>query len=54
MYRTGDMLTSTEYTEYCDTMRSTHAWGGQLELRALSRVLKKPIQVILRMIFRNI
>lgn len=43
---TGDMLTSDEYKQYCETMRSTNAWGGQIELRALSVVLKRPIQVI--------
>ena len=48
------MLTSSEYTEYCDTMSNTHAWGGQVELRALSRVLKKPIKVHLQIILLNI
>eukprot|EP00088_Acartia_fossae_P024056 TRINITY_DN2502_c0_g1_i4.p1 TRINITY_DN2502_c0_g1~~TRINITY_DN2502_c0_g1_i4.p1 ORF type:complete len:316 (-),score=98.85 TRINITY_DN2502_c0_g1_i4:1534-2451(-) len=43
---TGDMLTEDEYKDYCHKMRSTPVWGGQLELKALSVVLSRPIQVI--------
>ena len=39
------MLTEAEYHTYCQTMASSPAWGGQVELRALSTVLKAPIQV---------
>jgi len=44
--RTGDMLTGEEFESYCDKMMNTPAWGGQIELKALSKVLKRPIQVI--------
>jgi len=43
---TGDMLTSAEYSDYCEKMRNTPAWGGQVEIKALATRLKKPIQVI--------
>jgi OTU domain-containing protein 6 len=45
MFRTGDMLTEAEYEAYCEAMASSPAWGGQVELRALSSVLQAPIQV---------
>ncbi|TKC46413.1 hypothetical protein EI555_003695 [Monodon monoceros] len=35
---TGDMYTSEEFGKYCDDIINTAAWGGQLELRALSHV----------------
>jgi len=43
---TGDMYTEEEYKDYCQKMRSCPVWGGQIELKALSTVLKKPIKVI--------
>ena len=39
------MMTEGEFAAYCDKMKNTPAWGGQIELRALSTVLKRPIQV---------
>lgn len=39
------MLTSAEYSDYCEKMRNTPAWGGQVEIKALATRLKKPIQV---------
>ncbi|XP_004615809.1 OTU domain-containing protein 6A [Sorex araneus] len=35
-----------DFLRYCDDIVCTPAWGGQLELRALSHVLKTPIEVI--------
>jgi len=43
---TGEMLSDTEFQAYCTKMASTPAWGGQVELQALSTVLKRPIEVI--------
>ncbi|XP_065203245.1 deubiquitinase OTUD6B [Planococcus citri] len=43
---TGNMLTESQYSEYCDQVADTTAWGGEIELRALSHVLKRPIEVI--------
>ncbi|XP_043827108.1 deubiquitinase OTUD6B isoform X2 [Dromiciops gliroides] len=42
---TGDIYT-TEFGKYCDDIVNTAAWGGQLELRALSHILQTPIEVI--------
>ncbi|NP_001086171.1 deubiquitinase OTUD6B [Xenopus laevis] len=43
---TGDMYTQEEFQKYCTDIVNTPAWGGQLELRALSHILKTPIEVI--------
>ncbi|XP_051879182.1 deubiquitinase OTUD6B isoform X2 [Pristis pectinata] len=43
---TGDMYTPDEFEKYCHEVANTAAWGGQLELRALSHVLKMPVEVI--------
>jgi len=34
-----------KFREYCDKMANTASWGGQLELKALSQILKRPIMV---------
>uniref|UniRef100_A0A4X2JPP0 ubiquitinyl hydrolase 1 n=1 Tax=Vombatus ursinus TaxID=29139 RepID=A0A4X2JPP0_VOMUR len=43
---TGDTYTPEEFGKYCDDIVNTAAWGGQLELRALSHILQTPIEVI--------
>ncbi|MGH0185502.1 UNVERIFIED_CONTAM: hypothetical protein FKN15_030697 [Acipenser sinensis] len=43
---TGDMYTPDEFEKYCSDVAETAAWGGQLELRALSHILKMPVEVI--------
>lgn len=43
---TGDMYTPDEFEKYCSDVEHTAAWGGQLELRALTQVLHLPIEVI--------
>ncbi|XP_068207319.1 deubiquitinase OTUD6B-like [Palaemon carinicauda] len=43
---TGEQLTPEEFEEYCDQTENTPAWGGQPELRALSQVLKRRIEVL--------
>ncbi|KAM4630795.1 deubiquitinase OTUD6B [Polymixia lowei] len=43
---TGDMYTTDEFEKYCNDVEHTAAWGGQLELRALTQVLQLPIEVI--------
>ncbi|XP_018427519.1 PREDICTED: OTU domain-containing protein 6B [Nanorana parkeri] len=43
---TGEMYTQDEFEKYCSEIANTPAWGGQLELRALSHILKTPIEVI--------
>ncbi|XP_041933140.1 deubiquitinase OTUD6B [Alosa sapidissima] len=42
---TGDMFSADEFEKYCSDVESTAAWGGQLELRALTEALKLPIEV---------
>uniref|UniRef100_A0A4W4F0V3 ubiquitinyl hydrolase 1 n=2 Tax=Electrophorus electricus TaxID=8005 RepID=A0A4W4F0V3_ELEEL len=43
---TGNMCTADEFEKYCNDVAETAAWGGQLELRALTHVLQLPIEVI--------
>ncbi|XP_054513374.1 deubiquitinase OTUD6B isoform X2 [Pan troglodytes] len=43
---TGDMYTPEEFQKYCEDIVNTAAWGGQLELRALSHILQTPIEII--------
>lgn len=43
---TGDLMGDAEFDKYCSTVRNTPAWGGQIEITALSHVLKAPIEVI--------
>lgn len=43
---TGDCLSDVEFEKYCSDLRNTAAWGGQIEITALSNVLKVPIEVI--------
>lgn len=43
---TGEMFTEQQFQAYCDQVANTPAWGGQIELRALSHILKCCIEVI--------
>ncbi|XP_013861241.1 deubiquitinase OTUD6B [Austrofundulus limnaeus] len=43
---TGDLFTPDEFEKYCSDVEHTAAWGGQLELRALTQVLHLPVEVI--------
>jgi len=42
---TGDMLSPEEYEQYCQDIKETNSWGGQLELRAISQITCNPIEV---------
>lgn len=42
----GDCFTHDDFVKYCDDLENTPAWGGQLEIRALSSVLQTPVEVI--------
>ncbi|KAJ7338990.1 hypothetical protein JRQ81_012892 [Phrynocephalus forsythii] len=43
---TGDLYSREEFEKYCYDIANTAAWGGQLELRALSHILQMPIEII--------
>lgn len=43
---TGDCLTDAEFEKYCNDLRNTAAWGGQIEISALSQILQAPIEVV--------
>ncbi|KAF9187871.1 OTU domain-containing protein 6B [Haplosporangium sp. Z 767] len=42
----GDMMSTEDFTGYCNELETTAVWGGQPELLALSRVYKVPIWVV--------
>lgn len=42
----SDLFPTEEFGKYCDDIVNTAAWGGQLELRALSHILRTPIEII--------
>lgn len=42
---TGDMLNQEEYDVYCDDIQQTNAWGGHLELRAISQLHQQRVEV---------
>uniref|UniRef100_A0A1L8DLS5 Putative otu ovarian tumor-like cysteine protease n=1 Tax=Nyssomyia neivai TaxID=330878 RepID=A0A1L8DLS5_9DIPT len=44
--QTNNPLTDEEFTKYCDAVKNTAAWGGQIEIKALSHSLQVPIEVI--------
>nr|XP_020669451.1 OTU domain-containing protein 6B [Pogona vitticeps] len=43
---TGDLYSRDEFEKYCYDIANTAAWGGQLELRALSHILQMPIEIV--------
>lgn len=43
---TGEILTDDDFIKYCQNIRNTAAWGGQVEIKALSSALRVPIEVI--------
>lgn len=42
----GDCLSEQEFLDYVENVRNTRAWGGQIEIQALSNSLRCPIDVI--------
>ncbi|XP_055371246.1 deubiquitinase OTUD6B [Condylostylus longicornis] len=43
---TGDLMTDEEFQIYCNQIRDAPTWGGQIEIRAISNVLKVRIEVL--------
>ncbi|XP_071536845.1 deubiquitinase OTUD6B-like isoform X2 [Panulirus ornatus] len=43
---TGELLTPEQFAEYCSKIENTPVWGGQPELRALSQVMQRKIEVL--------
>lgn len=43
---TGDCLNDEEFTDYCESIKRTATWGGQIEIKALSNALRVPIEVL--------
>lgn len=41
----GDIMNHDEFKEYCSKIVKTKAWGGHLELTAISRFTQKPIHI---------
>jgi OTU domain-containing protein 6 len=45
-HETGDVLGAEEFKKYLHNIAHTKAWGGQVELRALSQHLTCPVEVV--------
>lgn len=41
-----EVSSQEEFIKYCNDVQRTAAWGSQLELRALSQVLRRPFEVV--------
>lgn len=44
--KTDDIMSTSEFIEYCNQVESTKAWGSQIEINALSNSLKVQIEVL--------
>ncbi|BFF96457.1 deubiquitinase OTUD6B [Drosophila madeirensis] len=44
--KSGDLLNEEQFEQYCKDIDENHAWGGHIELKAMSSLLKVPIEVI--------
>lgn len=42
----NNLVSDKEFEVYCDKIANTKTWGGHLELKALSNILKVPIEII--------
>ncbi|KAL3860372.1 hypothetical protein ACJMK2_010507 [Sinanodonta woodiana] len=42
----GDCYSHEDFVQYCKSLATTTAWGGQVEIQALSKVLKMSIEVV--------
>ncbi|CAL1269801.1 unnamed protein product [Larinioides sclopetarius] len=42
----GNTLSDEQYIKYCEDIINTTAWGGQIEIQALSKISGRPIEVI--------
>lgn len=42
----GEVMTRDQYDKYCSDVANTPAWGGHVEIQALSHICGKPIEVI--------
>lgn len=42
----NNLVSDREFEVYCDKIANTKTWGGHLELKALSNILKVPIEII--------
>ncbi|CAH1780086.1 unnamed protein product, partial [Owenia fusiformis] len=45
-HNTGEPYDDEAFEKYCSDTENTPAWGGQLEIKALSNVLDHPIEIV--------
>ncbi|GIY37254.1 deubiquitinase OTUD6B [Caerostris darwini] len=43
---TGGILSEDKFFKYCEDIRTTSAWGGHVEIQALTKICCKPIEII--------
>ncbi|TNN18808.1 OTU domain-containing protein isoform 1 [Schistosoma japonicum] len=42
----GEPMSIADFDQYCDEIKKTSTWGGQIEIRALSAILQIPIEIL--------
>ncbi|KAK4471641.1 hypothetical protein MN116_005050 [Schistosoma mekongi] len=42
----GEPMSIADFDQYCDKIKNTSTWGGQIEIRALSAMLQIPIEIL--------
>ena len=40
------VIDDLRFFKYCDDIKEKVVWGGQLEIKAISNILKRPIRII--------
>lgn len=46
MSESNETLSSSDFLDYCSKIESSAEWGGQIELQAISKSLKRAIHVV--------
>lgn len=41
----GNLMTESEFKNYCHRVANTKQWGGNIELSALAKIIKRPIHI---------
>ncbi|CAG8551460.1 3010_t:CDS:2, partial [Acaulospora colombiana] len=42
----GELCSLEQFNKYCDDIENTAVWGGEIELRAISKVYKVPVHIV--------
>ncbi|KAJ3075073.1 OTU domain-containing protein 6B [Podochytrium sp. JEL0797] len=42
----GDIMSEEQYEQYCCNVEASATWGGQLEIKAMTMALKRPVHIV--------